>query len=124
MDTELSVSEIGSRSRDRSISLAVIDVNLTHAGELDGGVGVGGVSRFEPAAPLVCIPSNATGTPQMRKDHFSTPATSIGNKLIFTKSCGMAQMSKSAAYRIPVQITGAAASQCVTPRGVRQFWGL
>ena len=34
MDTELSVSEIGSRSRDRNISLAVTDVNLTQAGEL------------------------------------------------------------------------------------------
>ena len=34
MDTELSLSEIGSRSRDRSISLAVTDANLTHAGEL------------------------------------------------------------------------------------------
>ena len=37
MDTELSelsVSEIGSRSRDRSISLDVTDANLTQAGEL------------------------------------------------------------------------------------------
>ena len=34
MDANSSVSEICSRSRDCNISLAVTDVNLTHAGEL------------------------------------------------------------------------------------------
>ena len=34
MDTELSVSKIGSRSRDRNMALVTTDVNLTHAGEL------------------------------------------------------------------------------------------
>ena len=34
----------------------------------------------------VCTPLNATGTLHMRKDHFSTSATAMGNQLSFTKS--------------------------------------
>ena len=40
----------------------------------------------------------------MRKDNFSTSATSMGNQLSLTKSSGLVQLSKGTAYRIPLQI--------------------
>ena len=46
---------------------------------------------------LVCTPLNAAGTLQMRKDNFSTSATSMGNRLSLTKSSDMVRMSKETA---------------------------